>query len=469
MEKTETDKLKEKLCLDRSTGWKNTNDEEKKQIFQFADDYMYYLNKGKTEKEIVQNSKDILIKNGFKEISEYTQLKPGDKVYYINRERNVFATVIGENPLSEGLKIVGAHADSPRIDLKQNPLYESADLALFKTHYYGGIKKYQWATIPLAMHALFVKEDGEKIKVNWGEDESESTFIISDLLPHLAKRQQSKTLAEGISGEELNIIVGSIPYKDDKANEIIKLNILKILNEKYGITEIDFTSSEIEFVPAFKARSLGFDGSMVAAYGQDDKVCCYTALRGILNVEKPKNTPICVLTDREEVGFMGNTGMESKAFENFVIKLLDKTGQNSINALEKVFEKSEVISADVTAAFDPSFPDVFEANNDAYLGRGVAFAKYVGARGKAGASEASAEFVAKTRRIFKEAGAKYQAAELGKVDEGGGGTIALTFANRGMDVIDCGVPVMAMHSPYEITSKFDIYQAYKGYEAFYKS
>ena len=469
MDKAEVESLKEKLFLNKKNGWETVSEEEKKQIFDFSEDYMNYLNNGKTEKEIIENSKDILIKNGFKNIYECTELHSGDRVYFENRARNIFAAVIGSEPVTNGLKIVAAHSDSPRIDLKQNPVYEDSNFGMLKTHYYGGIRKYQWATIPLSMHALFVKKDGERIRVNWGEDEGESAFVISDLPPHLSQTQDERKLKVGISGEELNIMAGTMPFSSENISEKIKLNILNILNQKYGITEIDFTSSEIEFVPAFKARSIGFDGSMVAAYGQDDKVCCYTGLRGILNIGTPNKTAMCILTDREEVGFMGNTGMDSKAFERFVVELLDKTNSNYVNALEKAFSNSEVLSADVTTAYDPTFSDVFDRRNVAEFGKGVCISKYGGARGKSGGSEASAEFIAKVRRIFDEGNAVYQSGELGKVDKGGGGTIALTFANRDMEVLDCGVPVMAMHSPFELTSKFDIYQAYKAYEQFYKS
>lgn len=468
MEKAE-ESLKEKLFLNKKNGWIGKTEDEKKEIFKFSDEYMYYLNNGKTEKEIVEISKDILLKNGFRDISEYNELHAGDKVFFENRQRNLFATVIGEAPMEDGLKIIAAHADSPRIDLKQNPLYESSGFSLLKTHYYGGIRKYQWSSIPLSMHALFVKSNGEKIKVVWGENDEESAFVISDLPPHLSQGQNERKLKEGITGEELNILVGTIPYEDTKISERIKLNILKILNEKYGITEVDFTSSEIEFVPAFKARSIGFDSSMVASYGQDDKVCCYTALRGILNVTNPRRTAICVLTDREEVGFIGNTGMETKILEKFVAEILDKTNQNRPNMIERVFSNSEVLSADVTAAYDPTFPDVFEKRNSAEIGKGICISKYGGVAGKSRGSEASAEFVAKVRNVFENANVQYQAAELGKVDKGGGGTIAYTLANRGMDVLDCGVPIMAMHAPFEIASKSDIYEAYKAYEAFYKN
>lgn len=469
MEKAEGESLKEKLFLNKKNGWIGKTEDERKEIFKFSDEYMYYLNNGKTEKEIVEISKDILLKNGFRDISEYNELHAGDKVFFENRQRNLFAAVIGEAPMEDGLKIIAAHADSPRIDLKQNPLYENSGFSLLKTHYYGGIRKYQWASIPLSMHALFVKSNGEKINVVWGENDEESAFVISDLPPHLSQGQNERKLKEGITGEELNILVGTIPYEDTKISEKIKLNILKILNEKYGITEVDFTSSEIEFVPAFKARSIGFDSSMVASYGQDDKVCCYTALRGILNVTNTRRTAICVLTDREEVGFIGNTGMETKILEKFVAEILDKTNQNRPNMIERVFSNSEVLSADVTAAYDPTFPDVFEKRNSAELGKGICISKYGGVAGKSRGSEASAEFVAKVRNVFENANVQYQAAELGKVDKGGGGTIAYTLANRGMDVLDCGVPIMAMHAPFEITSKSDIYEAYKAYEAFYKN
>ena len=464
----ETQKLKEELFNQKKIGWEKVSEEEKKDIFQFADEYMYYLNHSKTEKEIVETSKDILLKNNFKDLETVDELHPGDRVFYINRNRNVFAAVIGEDPITSGLRVVGAHADSPRIDLKQNPLYENDGFAYFKTHYYGGIRKYQWATIPLAMHGIIVKSNGEKVKVKFGEDDNEPTLMITDLPPHLSQSQDERKLKEGIAGEELNIMVGSMPYSNEKISERIKLNILNILNEKYGIKEVDFTSSEIEFVPAFKARSMGLDSSMVAAYGQDDKVCSYAALRGILNVTNPKKTAVCILTDKEEIGFIGVTGMESRIFETFVAELLDKKGENSPNALERTFSNSKALSADVDAAQDPNYPDVFDKFNSSKLGMGVCMVKYGGARGKAGSSEAPAEFVAEVRKIFDDNNVSYHSSELGKVDKSGGGTIALTLANRGMDVLDCGVPILCMHSPYEVCSKYDVYQAYRAYEAFYK-
>lgn len=468
MEETEGKYLKEKLFNIKKNGWDRLKEEEKEAIYKYANEYMYYINKAKTEKEVVENSKEILLKNGFCDISEKEELHAGDKIFFVNRGRALYAAVIGEDKVEDGLRVIAAHADSPRIDLKPNPLYEDNELALFKTHYYGGIKKYQWTNIPLSMHGLIVKTDGDKVRISIGENEEDPVFTISDLLPHLAQNQMDRKLREGVQAEELNILVGSIPYNDEKISERIKLNILKLLNEKYGIKEVDFTSSEIEFVPAMKARSLGLDGSMVAGYGQDDRACCYAALRGILNMFIPKKTAVCVLTDREEVGFNGNTGMYSRAFDTFIAEILNKTNSNYPNALERTFSKSKVISADVDAAYNPSFSSVHEKNNAAYLGKGMTIVKYTGARGKSGSSEASAELVAELRNIYEKAEVKYQSSELGKVDQGGGGTIALTLANRGMDVIDSGVPVMGMHSPYEVTSKFDLYQAYKAYEAFYK-
>ena len=459
--------LKEKLFNPKISGWENLGDEELKNIFQYADEYMYYLNSSKTEKEIVQTSKEILIKNGFEDISCREFLEPGDKVFYVNKGRCIYAAVIGQEPLENGLKVVAAHCDSPRIDLKPNPLYEDNELGMLKTHYYGGIKKYQWTNIPLSIHGVVVKPDGERVNICIGEKEEDPIFTISDLLPHLAGEQMERKLKEGVQGEELNVLAGSIPYACDDVSQRVKLNILKILNDIYGIKEIDFTSSEIELVPAFKAKSLGFDYSMVAGYGQDDKVCCYAALRGLLDIGTPNKTAVCVITDKEEVGFNGVTGMFTRIFDTFVMELLEKTGNTKMSALDRTFSNTKAISADVDAAYNPNFASAFEKNNTAYLGKGLSLVKYTGARGKSGASEAPAEFVAEVRRIFDQVGVKYQACELGKVDKGGGGTIALTLANRGMDVVDIGVPVMGMHSPYEITSKYDVYQAYKAYNAFY--
>ena len=352
--------------------------------------------------------------------------------------------------------------------MKPNPLYEDTGFAYFKTHYYGGIKKYQWTTIPLSIHGVIVKANGEKVTINVGEDDNDPIFTITDLLPHLAQEQMEKKLKDSISGEDLNLLIGSIPIGDEKTTERIKLNILKILNDKYGITERDFVSSELELVPAFKARSLGFDRSMVAGYGQDDKVCAYTSLRALLDTVTPAKTAVCIFADKEEIGSMGNTGMESHVFDTFISELLNKTNTNRPNLLDKVFCNSKMLSADVDAGLDPIYASVSEKNNSAYLGKGVGLNKYTGIRGKSGASDANAEFVAQIRNIFESNNISYQVSELGKVDTGGGGTIAYILANKGVDVIDCGVPVLSMHSPYEVTSKFDVYESYKAYRVFWK-
>ncbi len=466
MGRIEGKELKERLFNDKPNGWEGLNDEERNDIFNFARDYMFYLNSSKTEKEIVQNSKDILLKNGFVDISEKEILEPGDKVFYVNRGRCLYAAIIGSADIEEGMKIVAAHCDSPRLDLKQNPLYEDNELGMLKTHYYGGIKKYQWTNIPLSIHGTIVKVNGERVNICIGEKEDDPIFTISDLLPHLATEQMDRKLRDGVQGEELNVLAGSIPYDCEDVKEKVKLNLLKMLNDFYGIREVDFTSSEIEMVPAYKAKSLGFDFSLIAGYGQDDKVCCYTALRGLLEVMNPTKTAVVVMTDKEEIGFEGVTGMYSRIFETFIMELIEKTGSARVSSLDRAFSNSKALSSDVDAAYNPNFPSAFEKNNTSYLNRGVTVVKYTGSRGKSGSSEAPCEFVAEVRGTFEQAGVKYQACELGKVDKGGGGTIALTLANRGMDVLDVGVPVMGMHSPYEITSKFDVYQAYKAYRAF---
>ena len=460
--------LKEKLFMKKKNGWETVSEEEKKEIYDFSKGYINFLNKSKIEREVVEFSINALEEEGFKDINTVNELSSGDKVYYVNREKTVYIAVIGEESMENGLNIVGAHVDSPRLDLKPNPLYEADGLALFRTHYYGGIKKYQWTTIPLALHGVIVKTNGEKIKINIGEDDNDPVFVISDLLPHLAQTQMEKKLKEGIEGESLNILIGNIPYDNSETPERVKLNILNILNQKYGIIEKDFLSAEIEVVPAFKAKSLGFDESMVAGYGQDDKLCAYVALQAILNTENPKRTAICILADKEEIGSMGNTGMESHVFDMFVTELLFKTKENSINAIDRVFCKSKMLSADVDAAYDPLYASVYEKTNSAFLGEGVGLNKYTGARGKSGASDANAEFVAEIRKLFEDNNIRYNISELGKVDQGGGGTIAYILANKGMDVIDCGVPVLSMHSPYEVTSKFDIYSIFRAYKAFMK-
>ena len=467
-EKTEGEILKEKLFNKKENGWKSKNAEERKTIFDYAKGYIDFMNASKTEREIIASSKKIAESNGFKNINEYNTLKPGDKIYYINREKSMYLAIIGEESIEKGVNIIGAHADSPRLDLKPNPLYEDSEFAYFKTHYYGGIKKYQWTTIPLSIHGVIVKANGEKININIGEDENDPIFTITDLLPHLAQEQMEKKLKEGISGEDLNLLIGSIPYGVD-GSEQVKLNILNILNEKYGITEVDFLSSELEIVPAMKCRSMGFDNSMVAGYGQDDKVCVYAELTALVDMKKvPKTTAVCIISDKEEIGSMGNTGMESHVFDTFMSEILNKLGVNKPNLLDKVFCNSRMLSADVDAGVDPIYAHVSEKNNASYLGRGIGLNKYTGARGKSGASDANAEFVAEIRNIFETNDIRYQIGELGKVDIGGGGTIAYILANKGIDVIDCGVPVLSMHSPYEVISKLDLYESYRGYKAFWE-
>ena len=467
MEKTEVEKLKEKLFNKKGNGWNSV--QEMNNIMNYAKGYIDFMNKSKTEREVIKESKKIAESNGFKDIKQFESLKPGDKIYYINREKSMYLAIIGKENVEKGLNIIGAHADSPRLDLKPNPIYEDGEFAYFKTHYYGGIKKYQWTTIPLSIHGVIVKENGEKIEVNIGEDESDPIFTITDLLPHLAQDQMDKKLRNAIDGEDLNLLIGSIPYQKE-IPEGVKLNILDILNKKYGVTEVDFLSSELELVPAMKCRSMGFDESMVAGYGQDDKICVYTELTALVDMkEVPNRTAVCIISDKEEIGSMGNTGMESHVFDTFMSEILNKLGVNRPNLLDKVFCNSKMLSADVDAGFDPIYANVSEKNNAAHLGRGIGINKYTGARGKSGASDANAEYVAEIRNIFERNNIKYQISELGKVDIGGGGTIAYILANKGIDVIDCGVPVLSMHSPYEVTSKFDIYEAYRGYTAFWKN
>ena len=462
------EELKEKLFNKKKVGWENLDTRRKEEIFNFCKDYMDFLNKAKTEREFVKEAKKIADLNGFKDLSEYDTLNAGDRVYFINRNKSMYLAIIGQEKMETGLHIIGSHVDSPRLDLKPNPLYEDTGFAYFKTHYYGGIKKYQWTTIPLSIHGVIVKPNGEKIEVNIGENESDPIFTITDLLPHLAMDQMEKKLKNGIDGEDLNLLIGSIPFDGEKISEKVKLNILNILNQKYGIVEADLLSSELELVPAFKARSLGFDSSMVAAYGQDDKICAYASFAAMMNLENVKNTAVCILADKEEIGSMGNTGMESHMFDYFISELLNKTGENRVNLLDKVFCFSKMLSSDVDAGFDPIYASVSDKHNAGFLGKGISLNKYTGARGKSGASDANAEYVAWVRNILERNDIKYQIAELGKVDIGGGGTIAYIIANKGADVIDCGVPVLSMHAPYEVTSKYDIYSAYKTYKAFWE-
>ena len=448
--------------------WKGVDEALMRDIQEFSKGYMSFLDKAKTEREAVKEVVRLAELHGFSDIDSFDKLKPGDRVYGVNHKKSVYLAVIGEDAIIDGFNAVGAHIDAPRLDLKQNPLYEDSDIALLKTHYYGGIKKYQWTAIPLALHGVVALTDGSVQEICIGEDVDDPIFLVTDLLPHLAAQQNAKKLTEGVPAENLNIVFGSLPDPEAES-ESVKSNILELLEKKYGMKETDFRSAEIEAVPAGKARSLGLDNSMVAAYGQDDRVCSYPSLMALFDVQSPKRTAVCILSDKEEIGSVGNTGMESQNFELFLMNLLEKTGIISPYAVQRTLSASLALSADVTAAYDPTYGDVMEKNNAAYMGRGISIKKYTGSRGKSGASDANAEFVAYVRGIFENAGVSYQSSEMGKVDEGGGGTIAYILANRGMQVLDCGVPVHSMHSPCESASKYDIYMAFKAYGAFLQS
>ncbi len=463
-EKTKGELLKEQLFYKNESG---VNDEKAVADAElFCEGYKSFLNMAKTEREAADFAVAAAIEKGFKKFDRNAKYEAGDKVYFNNRGKAVILAVIGDMAVENGVHVAASHIDAPRLDLKPNPLYEDAEMALFKTHYYGGIKKYQWTTIPLALHGVVIRADGASIPVIIGEDEDEPCFVITDLLPHLAAEQSKRTLGEAIKGEDLNVLIGSYPFKDDKISDAVKLNILNIIYEKYGIVEADFISAELELVPAFKSRDIGFDRSLIGAYGHDDRVCAYPALMAALNVTKiPEHTVVTVLADKEEIGSMGNTGLESSFLKYFICDLAKTQGGDGFTALAN----SKCLSADVNAAFDPNYPEVLDRRNAAMINHGAAFTKYTGARGKSGTSDASAEFVGKVRRIMDANNVKWQMAELGKVDLGGGGTVAMYLANLGMDVIDIGVPVLSMHAPFEVVSKFDVYMVYKAIEAFYKS
>lgn len=454
--------LKEKLFMQKKNSYLRMTDEEIEKCTKFCEGYKQFLDIGKTEREAAAFIEEKAKAAGFEIFDKSRSYKAGDKVYIVNREKAVILAVIGKQPIENGVNLVAAHIDSPRIDLKQNPLYEKDELAYFKTHYYGGIKKYQWPTIPLSLHGVIVKADGSKVTVRIGEDEGDPVFCVSDLLPHLATAQMKRAATEIVKGEELNILVGSRPFKDDEASEAVKLNIMVMLNEKYGITEADFLSAELEAVPAFKAADVGFDRSLVGGYGQDDRVCAYTELMAILELENPERTAVAVLTDKEETGSDGNTGLCSAYLKYFISDLASVFGAEG----RDVMSKSRCLSADVNAAFDPTFPDAFEKNNSCVLNGGVCVTKYTGSRGKSGTSDASAEFVGEIRSLLDRNNVLWQTGELGKVDLGGGGTVAAYIANLNIDTIDVGVPVMSMHAPFEITAKTDVYAAYKAFEAF---
>lgn len=430
----------------------------------FCEGYKVFLDQGKTERECVQKAVELLKNAGYQEFDAGRTYQPGDKVYQVNRGKALLMTTFGEKPISEGVRINGAHIDSPRLDLKPNPLYEKNDIAYFKTHYYGGIRKYQWGTVPLAMHGVVIKKNGEKVEICIGEEAGDPVFCISDLLPHLAAKQNERKLAEGLKGEELNIIVGSVPFADDQVKEPVKLLALNLLHEKYGITEADFFRAEIEMVPAQKAVDVGLDRSLIGAYGQDDRVCAYTALMAEIETVLPVHTTVTVLTDKEEIGSEGNTGMNSNYFSHYIEYLAENQGVDP----KQVYRNSMCLSADVNAAYDPTFPDVFEANNSSYLNKGCVLTKYTGARGKSGANDASAETMAKVIGVMEAEGVYWQSGELGAVDQGGGGTIAKFVSHLNIDTVDLGVPLLSMHAPFELASKLDVYNTYKAFKAFYK-
>lgn len=462
-EKSPAELLTEKLLSDKKNGVLRISGEELDAADKFCEDYKYFLDKAKTEREAVSLSTAMAEKAGFERFEEGKKYSAGDKFYFVNRDKAVILTVMGKKDLGSGIRLAAAHIDSPRLDLKQNPLYEDKELCLFKTHYYGGIKKYQWTTVPMSLHGVIVKSNGEKVTVNIGEDPEDPVFCVTDLLPHLADAQMKRPAPQLVKGEELNLLIGSRPFKDDKISNKVKLNIMAILNEKYDIVEDDFISAELEAVPAFKARDIGFDRSMVGSYGQDDRVCAYTALKAILDCKNPENTCMTILTDKEETGSDGNTGLNSSYLPYFISNLAAVYGLEGRN----VMSASECLSADVNAAVDPTFSEPFEIRNASQINYGVVATKFTGSRGKSGTSDASAEFVGRIRRLFDKNNVIWQTGELGKVDGGGGGTVAQYIANLDLDVIDVGVPVLSMHAPFEVTSKLDTYMAYKAFSVFF--
>lgn len=455
--------LKEKLFLTPKNGGIVLDDAKIKAAFEFCNPYKDFLDHSKTEREAVKTAIGLLEEKGFVPFENGKKYVLGDKVYYVNRGKSIIAAVIGKESMEQGVRLAAAHIDSPRLDLKPRPLYEDSEIALFKTHYYGGIKKYQWTAMPLSLHGVIVKKSGEQITICIGEEENDPVFCVTDLLPHLANDQMKRTLSDGIRGEELNVLVGCLPFKDDEVSEAVKLNILHLLFEKYEITESDFLSAELEVVPSFKAKDIGLDRGMIGAYGHDDRVCAYTSLMATLDVEQPSKTVVTILADKEEIGSEGNTGLQSAFLKYFIADLAKPYGIDG----RTVLSHSECLSADVNAAFDPTFPEVMERKNCAYINYGVVITKYTGARGKSGTSDASAEFSAEVRRFLDQDHVLWQTGELGKVDQGGGGTVAAYIANLNVDVIDLGVPVLSMHAPFEVVSKIDVYMAYKAFSSFF--
>lgn len=462
-EKTAGELLADKLLSNKKNGILRISDNELDKADAFCEGYKTFLDNAKTEREAAAQTVILAEKAGFKPYEAGKKYAAGEKIYFVNREKAVILTVMGKRSLEDGVRLAAAHIDSPRLDLKQNPLYEDKELCLFKTHYYGGIKKYQWTTVPMSLHGVVVKGNGEKVTVRIGEDQGDPVFCVTDILPHLADSQMKRPAPQIIKGEELNLLIGSRPFKDDKVSNKVKLNIMSLLFDKYGIVEDDFVSAELEAVPAFKASDVGFDRSMVGAYGQDDRVCAYTALQAILDCNDPEYTCMTVLTDKEETGSDGNTGLNSSYLPYFIADLAKPYGIDG----RTVISASECLSADVNAAVDPTFIEPFEIRNASQINYGVVATKFTGSRGKSGTSDASAEFVGRIRNLFDAHDVIWQTGELGKVDGGGGGTVAQYIANLNFDVIDVGVPVLSMHAPFEVTSKLDTYMAYKAFSVFF--
>ena len=463
--------------MEREVAWNHYSEEEKKKVFEFAEEYRKFISACKTERECVRTFVERAEAAGYldikKVIAEGIKLESGARVYADNNGKALVMFIVGKKPMEEGMRILGAHVDSPRMDLKQNPFYEDTGLAMLDTHYYGGVKKYQWVTLPLALHGVVAKKDGSVVEVNIGDKPGDPVFGVSDLLIHLAGEQMEKKAAKVIEGENLDLLIGSIPLageEKENAKDTVKENILGILKEEYGIEEEDFLSAEIEVVPAGEARDYGLDRSMIMGYGHDDRVCAYPSFEAMLaKNETPEYTSVCLLVDKEEIGSVGATGMQSRFFENMTAEVMAAAGQYTELALRRALQNSHVLSSDVSAAFDPNYPSVMDKKNAAYFGKGMVFNKYTGSRGKSGSNDASAEYVGKLRAVMDDGNVFYQTAELGKVDQGGGGTIAYILANYGMQVIDSGVAVLNMHAPWEIISKADLYEAYKGYVAFLAS
>lgn len=463
--KTPAQIRREQLLNTPKNGYDNISPEDASLVGAYCEEYKKFLNAAKTEREAVDEAVRLAQARGFAPFTRGMTVKPGDKLYRVNRGKALMLAVIGEKSIADGVSIGAAHIDSPRLDLKPSPLYEDSELAFLKTHYYGGIRKYQWVTIPLELHGVVVRSDGSAIRVAIGSNPGDPVFTVDDLLPHLGAEQSKKPLSEGINGEQLNILVGSRPFKDDDGADRVKLAIMDILNQKYGLMEADFISAELEAVPAFQASDVGFDRSLIGAYGQDDRVCAYACLAAILDLETPAHTAVCMLADKEEIGSTGVSGMKSAAFDTFMSDLCDAQRVG----LKTCYEHSFCLSADVSAAYDPNFAEVYEKRNSALINHGVGLCKYTGSRGKSGASDASAEVVGFARRVLDQAHVIWQMAELGKVDAGGGGTVAAYMAERDIDTLDAGVPVLSMHSPFETTAKLDCYMMYKAAKAIYQA